>query len=314
MPYSPPEGAFLFSMSWRIVNIEQSHKLSLYLDNLKVEINDESIVIPLSDVDVLLIDNAYTLLGTQLLTKCIEYKILVIICDTSHLLKALLLDLYSNHFKSFDIQLKQQEWDKFSKEYLWQQIVKTKIINQAKILRKNTNELDTVNRMFELADEVELGDSTNREGIAAKMYFRALFGSNFMRFNDDPINHALNYGYTIIRAAIARTIVAKGLNPLFGIHHIGVYNNFNLADDIIEPFRPIVDNYAYQNMVGEDAFTRNNRLELLELLQSYIKIDGKYQTVSNAIDIYVSSIIKYFETGDIEVVKHPESITKKKNE
>lgn len=123
--------------------------------------------------------------------------------------------------------------------------VQAKICNQAKCLE--INEIDEAKTLFAIAKNVASGDSSNREGYAARLYFKLLFGTDFTRDDESNINAALNYGYAILRSYIAKTIVAYGLEPSLGIHHKSQLNQFNLADDIIEPYRPIVDNFVYQN-------------------------------------------------------------------
>ena len=157
-----------------------------------------------------------------------------------------------------------------------------------------------IERLSEFCEEVEEGDLTNREGLAAKMYFRELFGPNFKRFDYDIINAGLNYGYAILRSQISKTIVAKGLNPNIGIHHIGYDNFFNLSDDIIEVFRPIIDEYVYKMMKHSVVFTKNDRMGLIKQTSCDVYINGTRQTLFNAIEIFVEKIMWFFETGDVD--------------
>ena len=132
------------------------------------------------------------------------------------------------------------------------------------------------------------------------MYFKSLFGDDFKRDDENSINAALNYGYAILRSFIAKTIVAYGLEPSLGIHHKSQLNQFNLADDIIEPYRPIIDNFVYQNYVewGEEFFTPQ-KAELQLLLNCATEIDGNRHSVANAIELTVQSIISSFENEEI---------------
>ena len=151
-------------------------------------------------------------------------------------------------------------------------------------------------------DEVELDDVTNREGLAAKMYFREMFGDDFVRFDEDVINAGLNYGYSIFRALISSIIVAKGYLPNLGIFHRGKQNMFNLSDDIIEVFRPIVDHYVCNHMMEDILFKQEHREALIQLTSKKIEIDGRKQTVSNAIYVYIESIIKELETDEVAYI------------
>lgn len=146
--------------------------------------------------------------------------------------------------------------------------------------------------------DVEYGDLTNREGLAAKMYFRSLFGPEFKRFNDDIINSGLNYGYAVLRSQISKAIIAKGLNPELGIFHIGRNNLFNLSDDFIEPFRPIIDDWVKKNLVNAEMFTREHRLEIVKQTLINVNIKQQSQSLFNAINIFIDSIIKCFDEND----------------
>lgn len=176
--------------------------------------------------------------------------------------------------------------------------MQAKINNQAKCLE--LNEIDEAQTLYPISKSVASGDTTNREGYAARLYFKSLFGDDFKRDDETGINAALNYGYAILRSFIAKTIVAYGLEPSLGIHHKSQLNQFNLADDIIEPYRPIIDNFVYQNYVdwGEEFFTPQ-KAELQLLLNCAIEIDGNRHSVANAIELTIQSIIFSFENEEI---------------
>ena len=153
--------------------------------------------------------------------------------------------------------------------------------------------------MIKFESEVNEGDTLNREGLSAKMYFRVLYGSNFKRFEESVINNGLNYGYSILRSQISKTIIAKGLLPGIGIIHKGYNNPFNLSDDIIEVFRPLVDWYVYTYLKDAIVFKREHRLELIKLTTKDVLIKGCRQTLLNAINIFIDRILDIFEFGDI---------------
>ena len=134
------------------------------------------------------------------------------------------------------------------------------------------------------------------------MYFRALFGSDFIRFEQDVVNAGLNYGYSVFRSLITSIIVAKGYIPNLGLFHKGKQNMFNLSDDIIEVFRPIVDNYVFNNMTEDILFKQSHRDELIGLTNNKIMIDDRKQTISNAIGIYLDSIFKFMNGENIELL------------
>ena len=286
-------------MGWRTIYIEECNSISLYLDNLKVHDVKGDILIPIKDIDTIIIDNYKTIISTQLLSKCSEYNINFVICNVNHLPISQMVSFSGNCLSSKMLK-EQLSWDENLKGNLWKDIVYYKIKNQIAVLQEN-NKLNDVKEMIEnLHNSIIFNDQTNREGLVAKIYFRSLFGNRFRRFKDDVINSGLNYGYTILRAMIARSIISKGLNPMLGLFHKSDSNTFNLADDFIEVFRPIIDSYVYQNLNDSSIlFTRQHRLDIVKLLTKKIEINGKKQTISNAIDIYIDSVINYFETGSL---------------
>ena len=291
-------------MGFRVLYIENQYHLQLYLDNLKVETSQGDIQFPISDIQTLVIDHYRSTLTVPLVNKLTENNVCVIICGIDHLPKSYILPM-NGHFAQSGNIMKQITWSNEIKQILHQQIVKSKIFNQIEILKTNQCKYEVIKKLYEFYDTVDLGDATNREGLAAKMYFREMFGNDFIRFEDDVINAGLNYGYSIFRSLISSIIVGKGYLPNLGIFHKGKTNMFNLSDDIIEVFRPIVDKYVYDNLKEELLFKSKHREELIQLTVKKIEIDGKLQTVPNAVNEYVESILKVIETGKITDFKFP---------
>ncbi len=158
---------------------------------------------------------------------------------------------------------------------------------------------EVIAKLIQFRDEVNDGDTLNREGLSAKMYFRTLFGKDFKRFEDDVLNIGLNYGYSILRSQISKTIIAKGLLPCIGIFHKGYNNPFNLADDLIEVYRPLIDMYVFKNLRDAIIFKREHRLELIKLSTSDVYTNGVKQTLLNSINIYIDSILSVFNEENI---------------
>lgn len=285
-------------MGWRIIYIEQAMNVRLYLDNIKIEETTTAVTIPLNDIHTIIIDNYKITVSVQLITKCSEYNINLIICGINHL-PISMIEPFTGNYQTPLMLHKQIEWNDASKLFVHQLIVRNKIINQASLLKKLNLSNEVYNHLLQFAEEVDLGDTTNREGLAAKMYFRELFGNDFKRFNDDLMNAGLNYGYSILRSQISKTIVAKGLNPCLGIIHKGQTNSFNLSDDLIEVFRPLIDYYVFNNLKDAIMFTRNHRLALIKCTTQDVKINNTKQSVFNAISIFVDGIIQVFEMGDV---------------
>ena len=289
-------------MGYRIIYVEKCEYLRLYLDNLKVEINEKNEVnFPIADIQILVIDNYKSTLSIPLINKLTEYNVCTIICGIDHLPKSYILPINGNFASSGNL-FKQIQWSQERKDYIHAEIVKHKIKNQIEILKENERGFGVTEKLYEFIDTTISGDQTNREGLAAKMYFRALFGSDFIRFEQDVVNAGLNYGYSVFRSLITSIIVAKGYIPNLGLFHKGKQNMFNLSDDIIEVFRPIVDNYVFNNMTEDILFKQSHRDELIGLTNNKIMIDDRKQTISNAIGIYLDSIFKFMDGENIELL------------
>ncbi|WP_157868337.1 type II CRISPR-associated endonuclease Cas1 [Acholeplasma palmae] len=274
--------------------IEESEYLSLYLDNIKVLKNGEELLIPISDIHTLILDNYKINLSVHLINALTKANINFILCDVDHLPQTIVLPHLGNKL-GFQMLNKQLSWDDLLKGEIQQKIVKNKIKNQYELLEFLEKDEAIIEKIKEYETQVELADRTNREGLAAKLYFKALFGKEFKRFSNDVINAGLNYGYSILRSQISKVLVAKGLNTSIGFFHIGRENEFNLSDDIIEPFRPIIDYFIYKNLLEEKLFLREHRLNIIKHTTSNAVIDGKSQTIFNTIQIYVESILNYCE-------------------
>lgn len=286
-------------MGHRVIYIENSEYLNLYLDNLKVHSDKGELKIPLSDISLLVIDNNKSNMSIPLINRLADFNVSVIICGIDHLPKSFLLPL-NGHFSQSGNLFKQIQWQENDKKLIHQLIVRAKIFNQIEILKKHNKNFEVVQKLTTYRYEVEHGDITNREGLAAKMYFREMYGDNFTRFDDDVINAGLNYGYSIFRSLISSIIVSKGYIPNLGFFHKSKTNMFNLSDDIIEVFRPIVDDWVLENLFDEIIFKREHRLSLIKLVTYKVEIDGRKQTISNAINIYFESILKVLETKDVQ--------------
>lgn len=294
-------------MSWRVIYIEKSDYLRLYLDNLKVVREDTEILIPLTDIHTIIVDNQQTVVTARLLNKLADYHILLIFCDEKHLPNIYALSPHSHHQASRVLE-RQIQWSPEMKGLMWQKIIQIKINNQASVLvhlRKDSTSIETLQRY---SDDVSFADQTNREGHAAKLYFKNLFGSTFIRDRDsfDGINSGLNYGYIVLRSTVARTIVAYGLQPSFGIGHYNQYNAFNLADDLIEPFRPVIDLWI-SILCQEDSYLDlKTKQKIVHLISNNkLLIGNQKQTILNAIELLVQSFIKGMNENNTELLVYP---------
>lgn len=272
----------------KITGIDSHVKLSIKNQQLYIE-TDILRQIPLEDINCIIIENQTVTVSAYLLQKMADMGITVYVCDEKHLPNAVLLPMvrHSRHFKILKYQI---EAGKPLQKRLWQQIVVRKIRNQALCLAYL--DLDGSEELMKMCKEVQSGDRTHVEAKAAAFYFKSLYGLGFSRGNDHVINSALNYGYAIVRGLIARSIVCYGLEPSIGVFHHSELNNFNLADDMIEPFRPLVDLYVSQNYdVAEidSDLTPERKRDIFGIINYDMDVKGEKRIISNCIDMLVAS-------------------------
>ena len=286
-------------MGYRQVIVTTSDKMHFKDNQLVIEKENASSKVPLEDISYVLIEDSTTVLTTRLLAEFGKNAIALIICDETFEPTSIMYP-YNYHFKQLEVFSRQLEITEDVKNEFWNQIVKRKIENSVRVLEMTSKEEFPISKLNEYINEVVDGDIKNREGLAAKMYFRSIFGSDFIRFYDDKINAALNYGYTIIASAIIRNLAVFGLNTYLGIHHNSKINNFNLAYDFLEPYRSIVDKYVFDNQ-DEIVFPLSFefRKKLINLLNKEVLHNNKKYTVEYSISLLIKSYIKSFSTGEI---------------
>jgi len=255
--------------------------LSTKDDQLMVSFPDKGkppVKIPVEDIGVVIFDHYHITYTQSLVTKLLHNNVAMVTCNERHLPQGLMLNLEGNHIQTerFTAQINASVP---LKKKLWQQTVKAKIRNQAKMLESIGAETENM-KYWE--NSVTSGDTTNYEGRAAAYYWKCLFKdhiSNFKRgrFEEEP-NNLLNYGYAILRAVVARSLIASGLLPTLGIHHHNKYNAYCLADDIMEPYRPYVDSVVLKILESEDDIYDLSpalKKQLLQIPVVDIVIDGK---------------------------------------
>mgnify|MGYP001056003513 CR=1 FL=1 len=282
-------------MSWRVVVISKRSKLDYKMGSLVVRSEEEEKRIFLDDISVLMCETTAISITAYLLAELTARKIKVIFCDNQHNPASELIPMYGNYVSSGRIR-EQVLWSANAKAKIWQEITKLKIANQAKVLRKAGQD-DRSKQLQEYVKQVEFGDKTNREGHAAKVYFNSLFGMDFYRSASDVRNAILNYGYTILLACFNREIAASGYLTQLGIWHDNAENPFNLGSDLMEPFRPIIDWFAYEHSYFT-SFEKDEKLQVLNLLNSKVKVDKTEQYLNNAIGIYTRSVFNAIAEND----------------
>lgn len=292
-------------MSWRVVMIEQGERMRLRLDNLHVQKGSKEYTIPLSDISIIVVSNLDTVLSIRLMDAFTVYNIGLVVCDYKHHPSGVFTGL-NTHSRASKVLRQQLEWSEEFKEYTWSHIVRAKIHNQKLVMESHTDNHVNIDLLEEYTYQIAPGDATNREGHAAKVYFNTIFGKDFTRGDDDDVrNSCLNYGYTVIRAFFARLIVAYGFSGMVGLHHKSEYNNFNLVDDLMEPFRPIYDNYVLERLTEDTVFDFETRYTLIDFLHSPIRYRGRNMLMLNAMEKYIHAFIRYCNSGNIEEMHFP---------
>lgn len=276
-------------MGWRTVVVSKNCKLSYKNDYLIIR-SDTLQMIHLSEINIIIIENGMVSITSYLINELANNKIKIIFCDEKHNPSSELIPYYGAHNTSKKI-LNQIEWKKERKEAVWQLIIKNKIHNQGKILEKLN--IHGYEKLYEYENQVELGDKTNREGHAAKVYFNLLFGKDFIRGKGDNVNIALDYGYTILLSIFNREVVSKGYITPLGINHKNEFNQFNLSCDLMEPYRPLVDYIVYNNI--NNVLDKSYKYKLINVINESVNIEYKEQFVSNAIPIFINSVFRFLE-------------------
>lgn len=293
-------------MAWRVVGISNPARLSVKDHQLVIE-QKEIISLPIEDIDAVILDGYGITITTSLLAELSGASTTVVICDEKHLPSSI-LQPYSQHSRQAKVSRRQLAMSRPLKKQLWQKVVTQKIINQAEVLRKFHYDPQP---LADIAKTVRSGDSDNRESFAARLYFSDLLDDATRR---KPLWHnaALNYGYAMVRSHIARHIAARGLIASQGIFHRSELNSFNLADDIIEPYRAIVDEYVLSHVaplrVGEPdaSLSREDRQRMIDILNYYAIVDNRKFTVKHAVERTVESFVQAIEAGESDSLALPE--------
>ena len=230
-------------MGWRVIIVNTHSKLSYQNNHLIFKSSSKSEMIHLSEIDLLICETTDISITTMLLKKLADENILTIFCDDKRLPSSQILPYYGRHDSSLQLT-RQISWQDDKKSDVWTDIIAQKIINQANHLSQLTFD-DSASAIHVLLDALEPFDPSNREGHSARIYFNKLFGNDFTRDANNDINAGLDYGYTLLMSVFAREIVKMGCMTQLGLKHSNQFNDFNLASDIMEPFRIIVDQIVY---------------------------------------------------------------------
>ena len=274
-------------------------RLSLKLKQLVIERDDlpKPITRPIEDLAVVVIENQQVLITIPLMNELAANNVAVIICDNKYMPAVQLMSLKANttQQESYKYQLS------VSQPLLkrtWKEIIEAKIRNQALLLESLDKNASMLKPLY---NNVKSGDADNHEGIAARLYWQELFEKDFRRsrFGDTP-NDLLNYGYTVLRAATARALVGSGLNLSFGIFHRNRYNAFPLADDVMEAYRPYVDDIVYRYLQENDDIMlgKESKAELVNVIYRDVLINGNRHPLQVALTLTAASLLRVYKGED----------------
>lgn len=279
-------------MGWRTVVVTKNCKLS-YKNGYLVIRSEEIQTIHLSEISSIIVENGMASITSYLMNELANNKIKLIICDEKHNPSCELMPYYGS-FNTAKKIAKQSKWTNERKGIAWQNLIKHKIHNQAMLLKKL--EISGYEKLLEYEADVQFFDKTNREGHSAKVYFNLLFGLDFKRNNDDNINKALDYGYSILLSIFNREIVNKGYITPLGIQHKNEFNQYNFSCDLMEQFRPLIDEIVFNNKKCQ--FNKEFKYKLINVANRIITINGKQQFLNNAIPIFIANIAEFLENKE----------------
>lgn len=272
-----------------------SSPMNLSLKNCQLVLSykdmpDEKQTIPIEDIGVVILEHQQTSISLPLLNELTENDVQVVICNNKGMPSAMLQGMNNNNLQG-EVLRNQIACGEVLKKQLWKQVVEKKIQNQAALLDKIGEDGGVLKPFY---SNVKSGDTDNREGIAARIYFQHLFGDNFVRNRDESgVNALLNYGYSILRAATCRAIVSSGLLPAIGIFHHNRSNAFPLVDDLMEPYRPFVDGVVYDlAMHGNMDLTKETKSELISVLYADTTFKTTKRPLSVGLSMTSASMVK----------------------
>ncbi|WP_103752909.1 type II CRISPR-associated endonuclease Cas1 [Lactobacillus panisapium] len=291
-------------MGWRSVIITQHAKMTYSMNMMVVQTRDGISQISIADINLLLVSTTQAVITSALISKLAENQTKVIFVDEKDEPVVETVGYYPGA-RNLSKLNNQFNWDLQLKEKLWTKIVDRKITNQIAVLKNY--QLEWQNVQDEL-DQLELNDATNREAIAARKYFVTLFDKTFIRRDNNAVNGALDYGYAILLASFNREIAVNGYLSYLGIHHHSEENCFNLASDLMEPFRPFVD-YWVKAHEKIKQLTPDIKYGLVELLSLEIEYNNKKTILSNAISEYVHDCLCFLNEKTKELPEMEMALT-----
>lgn len=288
-------------MGFRTLEISSAAEIHIKEGQLEVTTEEGVAVIPIEDLSQIMVHGANIRLSTMDLSILSQHKVALMTLDEKYLPTAIVLP-FEGHTRQSKLMHAQVHASSERYLELWMHIIRQKISNQSRAL--SILGAEGAEKVAEYANYIDRDNVDYHESLAAKEYFK-YYHEGLNRRTDDPINSRLNYGYAVVRSAIARKLVATGFHPTFGIHHDSQLNAFNLADDLIEPYRAIVDIVAHENIGSNIQLSKQERRELAKVLHNACIIDGGKVNVLSAIDMMVESLKRIILDDSLEELKLP---------
>ncbi len=277
--------------------------LSLKYNQVVIHLDDskETVTRPIEDIGVVMVENQMVRMTVPLLNALAENNVAVVFCDGKCMPSSMLMPLEANTTQQ-EVHRIQVEASLPTKKRIWKEIVEYKIRNQSALLDILGCDGSALKPYW---SNVLSGDSDNREGAAARIYWKQMYGQQFVRDrNADGINSLLNYGYAILRAAVARALLGSGLYPGFGLFHRNRYNAFPLADDVMEPYRPFVD-YVVDGILkasAEPSLDKNTKQSLLKVLTADVKMSGQTRPLQVALSATTASLVRALKDKNESII------------
>ncbi|MBE0467967.1 MAG: type II CRISPR-associated endonuclease Cas1 [Methyloprofundus sp.] len=296
-------------MGWRSVLISQPAHLSYKNLALQIKQDQGQAQVMLEDIAAIVLDNLQITLSAQLLSACAQCNIAVITVDDTHLPNGVLHG-FLPHSRALKVMQAQLGMSRPQQKRLWQTLIQQKIINQASALTA-LGQTTACHQLYTFARQVKSGDPDNYEAQAAQLYFKTLFGKGFQRRDESLVNAALNYSYSLVRSALARSLVAYGFLPAFGLQHHNEQNAFNLADDLIEPYRPHIDYWVIQALADIDPQTSDLTTAIKAQLVNFLHQDlprienNQPQGKSTLLALVEASVISLSQTINQQAEQPP---------
>ncbi|NLT49091.1 MAG: type II CRISPR-associated endonuclease Cas1 [Clostridiales bacterium] len=289
-------------MAFRSVIISEPCSLKVKDSQLFVLQDDGKVAIPLEDIAAVILESNQILLSSSLLSIFSDNGIALYTCDSKHLPCSVALPFLPHSRQSGIFKLHMGISQPFKKR-IWQQVIVAKISNQAKCLELLNK--TGAKKLKNMADAVNSGDSDNMESQAAASYFESLFPGIRRRCNN-RINSALDYGYSILRGAMARALVAHGFYPPLGIFHRNELNEYNLADDFMEPYRPFIDIHVALNLPEDNNLSKDDRAALVAILHNDCQMENEIYSVLYSIEMTAASFLSAIKGNEVKLLKLPQ--------